>query len=156
MSDSDEMTEMMLDGSQMALSALIAGTAGFLKQRRIAPSDWIAYVGGMFEGAWEGLADEGADVVMQQLLNLSILPMGSRVLREDMSSDRAEVEITPLPSEEVLARFGTEPADLYEGFEITADDFATIYDFQRAALEAIGLTYTHGPGAEGYVLTLSR
>jgi hypothetical protein len=110
----------------------------------------------MFEGAWEGIEDEGADAVMTQLLSLSILPMGGKVLRQQMSADAAEVEVSSLPSEAVLGRFGTSPEDLLAGFSITARDFAVIYDLQRPALEAIGLHFTHGPGKKGYVLRLDR
>jgi hypothetical protein len=147
---------MLLDGSQMTLASMVAGTIGFLKKHDIDPAHWIAHIGEMFEGAWEEMEGEGADAVMVQLLNLSILPMGGKVLRQKMSADSAEVEVSSLPDEAVLERFGTSPADLLEGFDITARDFAVIYELQRPPLEAIGLRFTHGPGKKGYVLKVER
>ena len=43
--------EVLLDGAQMALSAFLAGTMGFLKERNIPIKELIAYMGEKFEGS---------------------------------------------------------------------------------------------------------
>jgi hypothetical protein len=53
--------ETLLDGAQMELSAFLAGTIGFLKERNIPIKEWVTYIGEMFEGSLDEL--EGRDLI---------------------------------------------------------------------------------------------
>ena len=84
--------QVLLDGAQMALSAFIAGTMGFLKQRGIPIKDWVSYIGEQFEGSMGALEGEDVGKVMEHLLTLEVLPMGAEVLSSQSTQDKAEVQ----------------------------------------------------------------
>lgn len=135
--------EVLLDGAQMALSAFLAGTMGFLKERDISIQEWVAYIGEQFEGSLGNLEGEEAGRVMEHLLTLQVLPLGAEVTSSQTTQDKAEVTLTPLPSRAVLEKFGTTPRELLTGFGISQKDFETIYAMYEPAAKAIGLRFTH-------------
>jgi len=68
--------EVLLDGAQMNLSALIVGTMSFLKQKHIPIKDWVLYIGKQFEDSWGGMEGEKAERILEHLLTLEVLPLG--------------------------------------------------------------------------------
>jgi hypothetical protein len=135
--------EVLLDGAQMALSAFLTGTMGFLKERDISIQEWVSYIGGQFEGSLGDLEGEEAARVMEHLLTLQVLPLGAEVISSQTTQDKAEVTLTPLPSRAVLEKFGTTPRELLGGFGVSQRDFEAIYAMYEPAAKAIGLRFTH-------------
>lgn len=135
--------KVLLDGAQMALSAFLAGTMGFLKERNISIQEWVSYIGEQFEGSLGNLEGEEAGRVMEHLLTLQVLPLGAEVTSSQTTEDKAEVTLTPLPSRAVLEKFGTTPRELLRGFGISQRDFEAIYAMYEPAAKAIGLRFTH-------------
>ncbi len=148
--------EMLLDGAQMALSAFLAGTMGFLKQRNIPVKDWVAYIGETFEGSLGELEGEGVDKVMEHLLALQVLPLGVEVVSTQSTADKAEVIVTPLPSPTVMEKFGTTSRELLRGFGVTQREFASIYAMYEPAAKAIGLKFRYQSKGEQEILTLEK
>lgn len=148
--------EMLLDGAQMTLSAFLAGIMGFLKQRNIPIKDWVSFIGEQFEGSLGALEGEDVDKVMQHLLTLEVLPLGTEVLSSKSTPDKAEVKVASLPSRSVLEKFGTTPRELLRGFGVTQRDFASIYAMYEPAAKAIGLRFRHQLKAGQELLTLER
>jgi hypothetical protein len=135
--------EVLLDGAQMALSAFLTGTMGFLKERNISIQEWVSYIGEQFEGSLGDLEGEEAGRVMEHLLTLQVLPLGAEVISSQTTQDKAEVTLTPLPSRAVLEKFGTTPRELLRGFGVSQRDFEAIYAMYEPAAKAIGLRFTH-------------
>jgi hypothetical protein len=135
--------EVLLDGAQMALSAFLTGTMGFLKERNISIQEWVSYIGEQFEGSLGDLEGEEAGRVMEHLLTLQVLPLGAEVISGQTTQDKAEVTLTPLPSRAVLEKFGTTPRELLRGFGVSQRDFEAIYAMYEPAAKAIGLRFTH-------------
>ena len=133
----------LLDGAQMALSAFLAGTMGFLKERNVPIKEWISYIGEQFEGSLGDLEGEEASRVMEHLLTLQVLPLGAEVISNQTTGDKAEVTLTPLPSQAVLEKFGTTPRELLSSFGLSQKDFEAIYAMYEPAAKAIGLRFTH-------------
>jgi hypothetical protein len=148
--------EMLLDGAQMALSAFIAGTMGFLKQRNIPIKDWVSYIGEQFEGSLGELEGEEPGKVMGHLLALEILPLGADVLSSRSIRDKAEAELTSLPSRTVLEKFGTTPRELLRGFAVTRKEFESILSMYEPAAAAIGLRFKYQSKDDRQILTLER
>jgi hypothetical protein len=148
--------EMLLDGAQMALSAFIAGTMGFLKQRSIPIKDWVSYIGEQFEGSLGELEGEEVGKVMEHLLTLEVLPMGAEVVSSQSTPDKAEVAVTTLPSRLVLEKFGTTPRELMRGFGVTKKEFESIFSMYEPAAKAIGLRFGYKSDGEREILTLER
>lgn len=148
--------EVLLDGAQMALSAFLAGTMGFLKQRNIPVKDWVSFIGEQFEGSLGALEGDDVDKVMEHLLTLEVLPLGTEVLSSKSAPDKAEVTVASLPSRSVLEKFGTTPGELLRGFGVTQRDFASIYVMYEPAARAIGLRFRHQLKAGQELLTLQR
>ena len=135
--------DMLLDGAQMSFSAFIAGTMGFLKQHNIEVKDWLAYIGEKFSEMLGGLEGRWAGEVMHHLLSLNILPWGAEVVSSELSDEKAEVTLLPLPSRPVLEKFGTTPQDLLRDFGVTPKEFESIYDMFGPAVASIGLRFSH-------------
>lgn len=133
----------LLDGAQMTLMSLLAGTAGFLKERDISIAEWVSYIGETFADSWSALEGEGADEVMKHLLALQLLPLGVEVLSSELKPDKAEVVLTALPGKAVLEKFGTTPRDLLRGFGVDSQEVALIYGMFEPAAKAIGMRWTH-------------
>lgn len=146
----------LLDGAQMALAGMCAGMMGFLKERQIPAREMIAYIGEMFEGSLGDLEGEPVTDVMEHLLTLQILPMGAEIISSQGTADRAEVRLTSLPSRSLMEKFGTTPEELLEGFNITADEFASLYAMYEPAAEAIGLVFKHRLQDGEEVISLER
>jgi hypothetical protein len=148
--------QMLLDGAQMAASALCGSTMGFLKQRGIQIEDWVSYIGENFEGSLGDLEGEGVYQVMQHLLGLQVLPLGAEIISTDFTEDKAEVTLTTLPSRTLLEKFGTTPRELLRGFGLTQKDFESIYAMYEPAAKAIGLRFTHQLKGGQQLLSLER
>jgi hypothetical protein len=148
--------EMLLDGAQMALSAFVAGTMGFLKQRNIPIKDWVSYIGEQFEGSLGDLEGEQAGKVMDHLLALEVLPLGADVLSSRSTRDKAEAKLTSLPSRTVLEKFGTTPRELLRGFAVTKKEFESILSMYEPAAAAIGLRFKYQSKDDEEILTLER
>ena len=148
--------EMLLDGAQMSLSAFIAGTMGFLKQRNIPIKDWVSYIGEQFEGSLGGLEGEESAKVMEHLLALEVLPLGVDILSSRSTPDKAETRLTSLPSRTVLEKFGTTPRELLRGFGVTKKEFESILSMYEPAAAAIGLKFKYQPKDDQEILTLER
>lgn len=148
--------EMLLDGAQMALSAFIAGTMGFLKQQNIPIKDWVSYIGEQFEGSLGELEGEEPGKVMGHLLALEVLPLGAEVLSSRSTRDKAEAELTSLPSRTVLEKFGTTPRELLRGFGVTRREFESVLSMYEPAAAAIGLRFKYQSKDDHQVLTLER
>ena len=148
--------QMLLDGAQMALSALLAGTMGFLKERDIPIKDWVSYIGNSFEGSMDDLEGEGVYQVMQHLLGLQVLPLGAEIVSTNFTKDKAEVKLSSLPSRAVMEKFGTTPKELLRGFGVTQREFEFIYAMYEPAAKSIGLRFTHQLKDGKEVLSLER
>lgn len=148
--------EVLLDGAQMSLSTLIAGTMGFLKKRRIPIKDWVRYIGEEFEGSWGGLQGEKPQVVLEHLLTLEVLPLGVEAKSSEATPKKAEVTLTTLPSRAVLKKFGTTPGELLEGFGVTPEEMASFYAMYEPAAKAIGLKFAHRLAGGKQVLSVER
>lgn len=135
--------DVLLDGAQMIIAATIAGIAGFLKERNIPFKDLVDYMGGAFEGSLGDLEGRGTDEVMEHLLTLQVLPMGAEVISSKSSPGKAEVALTMLPPQAILEKFGTTPAELLEGFDVTQQEYESVYAMYEPAARAIGLKFTH-------------
>ena len=135
--------EVLLDGAQMAFSALVAGTMGFLKKGNIPIKDWVSYIGEQFDGSLADLEGEEVDRVMEHLLTLEVLPMGAEVISSEANAQKSEVKVTTLPSRALLEKFGTTPKELLKGFGVTEMEFASIYTMYEPAAKAIGLRFRH-------------
>ena len=146
--------QVLLDGAQMALSAFIAGTMGFIKQRGIPIKDWVSYIGEQFEGSMGALEGEDVGKVMEHLLTLEVLPMGAEVLSSQSTQDKAEATVTPLPSRSVLGKFGTTPRELMRDFGVTKKEFESILSMYEPAAKAIGLKFRYQSKNEQEILTL--
>jgi len=147
---------MLLDGAQMTLSAMIAGTMGFLKQHGIPIKDWVAYLGEQFEGSLGDLEGEDLAKVMEHLLALEVSPLGAEVLSTESDASKAEATVTPLPSPSVLGKFGTTPRELLKGFGVTKKEFETIFAMYEPAARAIGLEFRYHSSDDHEVLILER
>jgi len=148
--------EVLLDGAQMGLSMLLAGTMGFLKKHDLPTEDWARYIGEAFEGALGELEGAPLDTVMEHLLTLEVLPMGVEVVSSESTSQKAQVTVTPLPSQVLLKKFGTTPREFLSGFGITKQDLASIYAMYEPAAKAIGLDFSHELKDSRQVLSLRR
>jgi hypothetical protein len=148
--------EVLLDGAQMTLSALLAGTMSFLKKRKIPIKDWVNYIGDQFEGSWGGLEGEKVESVMEHLLTLEVLPMGAEVVSSKTAGGKTEVILTPLPSRKVLKKFGTTPAELLGDFGVTAKEMASIYGMFAPAAKDIGLRFSYELDDGKQVLMLEK
>jgi hypothetical protein len=148
--------QMLLDGAQMSLVAVIAGTMGFLKERGIPIKDWVGSIGEQFEGSMADLAGERVDKVMKHLLSLEILPMGAEVISTAADGNRAEVELTGLPSGALLEKFGTTPAGLLRGFGVTKREYESYLSMYEPAARAIGLSFKHQAKDDHEVIILER
>jgi hypothetical protein len=148
--------EILLDGAQMALSAFIAGTMGFLKQQNITIKDWVSYIGEQFEGSLIELEGEEVGKVMEHLLTLEVLPLGVDMLSRQSSPDRAEARLTSLPSRTILEKFGTTPRELLRGFGVTKKEFESVLSMYEPAARVIGLKFKHQSKDDQEILTLER
>jgi hypothetical protein len=148
--------DVLLDGAQMNLSALIAGTMGFLKKKRIPIKDWVKYIGDEFEGSWGALEGEKLQNVLGHLLTLEILPLGVEAKTSEITPKKAEVTVTTLPSRIVLKKFGTTPKELLDGFGVTAEEMASFYAMYEPAAKAIGLKFTHRLSGGRQLLAIER
>ncbi len=148
--------QVLLDGVQMSLIALIAGTLSFLKKRHIATNDWIQYIGDQFDSSLADLEGEEVGSVMEHLVTLQVLPMGAKVISSKATSKKAEVKVTPLPSRELLEKFGTTPEELLEGFGVSMKEFASIYAMYEPAAKAIGLRFQHQLKGDEELLILEQ
>jgi hypothetical protein len=146
----------LLDGAQMALSALVAGTMAFLKERDIPIKEWVSYIGEQFDGSLAELEGEEVGRVMEHLLILQVLPLGAEVISSQSTADKAEAIVTSLPSRNVMEKFGTTPRELLKGFGVTQRDFASLYAMYEPAAKAIGLSFSHRPKDGQELLTLQR
>jgi hypothetical protein len=154
--EKDVPKEMLLDGAQMALSAFIAGTMGFLKQRNIPIKEWVSYIGEQFEDSLGELEGEEAGNVMGHLLALEILPLGVDILSSQSTPNKAEARLTSLPSRAVLEKFGTTPRELLRGFGVTKKEFESILSMYEPAAAAIGLKFKYQSNKDQEILTLER
>ena len=84
--------QVLLDGAQMSMAAMLAEVLGFLKERKIPVRDLIAYIGEKFEGSWEGLEGRGADEAMEHFLTLEVLPRDFGVTQKEYDSIYAMFE----------------------------------------------------------------
>ena len=143
MAENEVSMDVLLDGAQMNNAATIAGIAGFLKEKDISFREFVDYMGEAFEGSLGAL--EGGDVkdVLEHLLSLEILPLGSKVISSESSDDKAQATLTSLPPKEVLEKFGTTPDELLEGFGVTLEEYETCFAMYEPAAKAIGLTFEH-------------
>jgi len=148
--------EMLLDGAQMTLSAFIAGTMGFLKERNIPIKDWVSYIGEQFEGSLGELEGEEAGNVMGHLLTLQVLPLGVDIVSSKSTRDKAEARLTSLPSRTILGKFGTTPRELLRGFGVTKKEFESILSMYEPAAKAIGLKLKYQSKDDQQILTLER
>jgi len=148
--------EMLLDGAQMTLSAFIAGTMGFLKERNIPIKDWVSYIGEQFEGSLGELEGEEAGNVMGHLLTLQVLPLGVDIVSSKSTRDKAEARLTSLPSRTILGKFGTTPRELLRGFGVTKKEFESILSMYEPAAKAIGLKLKCQSKDDQQILTLER
>ena len=148
--------EVLLDGAQMGLSMVLAGTMGFLKKQDLSIEDWAKYIGEAFEGALGDLEGAPLDTVMEHLLTLDVLPMGVEVVSSESTSRKAEVTVTPLPSRALLKKFGTTPREFLSGFGITKQDLASVYAMYEPAAKSIGLEFRHELTDGRQVLSLKR
>lgn len=148
--------DLLLDGAQMVLAALVAGTVGFLKRNNIPVKDWVSYIGERFGGAWSDLYGEDVDQVMQHLLALQVLPLGVEVISSELAPEKATVSVTPFPSPTLLAKFGTTPLQLLRGFGVTQKELSSIYGMHESAAEAIGLRLTYELKGGKQLLNLER
>jgi hypothetical protein len=148
--------EMLLDGAQMTISGLIAGTMGFLKQHDIPIKDWVSYIGEQFEGSLADLEGEEAGNVMGHLLTLEVLPLGVDILSTKSTPDKAEARVTSLPSRTVLEKFGTTPRELLRGFGVTRKEFESVLSMYGPAATAIGLKFNYQSKDDQEILTLER
>jgi hypothetical protein len=146
----------MLDGAQMGLSMVMAGTIGFLKKHKMPIEDWARYIGESFEGAMGDLEGAPLSTVMEHLLTLEVLPMGVQVVSSESTSRKAEVTLTTLPSRDILKKFGTTPSEFLSGFGITKQDMSFVYTMYEAAANAIGLQFNHELTDNHQVLSLKR
>ena len=80
---------------------------------------------------------------MEHLLTLEVLPMGAEVISSQLSPDKAEVALTPLPPRAVLEKFGTTPKELLMDFGVTQKEYESIYAMYEPAVKAIGLKFRH-------------
>jgi hypothetical protein len=133
----------LLDGAQMTLMSLLAGTAGFLKERNIPFTELVSYIGEGFAESWGALEGRGAGEAMKHLLALQLLPLGVEVLSSQLKPDKAEVFLTPLPGKAVVEKFGTTPRELLRGFGVNQQEVALIYGMFEPAAKAIGMRWTH-------------
>ena len=104
----------------MGMAGIIAGIAGFLKERDIPFKELTVSIGDKFEGLFSDLEGRGAGEVMEHLLSLEVLPMGAEVISKRIAPDQAEVMLTSLPPRAVLEKFGTTPKELLKGFGINS------------------------------------
>ena len=148
--------EVLLDGAQMGLSMVLAGTMGFLKKQDLSIEDWAKYIGEAFEGALGDLEGAPLDTVMEHLLTLDVLPMGVEVVSSRSTSRKTEVTVTPLPSRALLKKFGTTPGEFLSGFGITKQDLASVYAMYEPAAKSIGLEFRHELTDGRQVLSLKR
>ncbi len=148
--------EVLLDGAQMGLSVVLAGTMGFLKKHGLPIEDWAEYIGEAFEGALGELQGEPLDTVMEHLLTLEVLPMGAEVVSSESTPQKAEVTVTSLPSRALLKKFGTTPREFLSGFGVTKRDLASVYAMYEPAAKAVGLQFTHELTDGHQVLSLKR
>ncbi len=148
--------EVLLDGAQMGLSVVLAGTMGFLKKHDLPVEDWAQYIGEAFEGALGELEGEPLDTVMGHLLTLDILPMGAEIVSSESTSRKAKVTVTLLPSRALLKKFSTTPREFLSGFGITKRDLASVYAMYEPAARAIGLEFRHELTDSHQVLSLKR
>jgi hypothetical protein len=148
--------KVLLDGAQMTIAATIAGIAGFLKERSIPLKELVDYMGEAFDGSLSDLEGRGVDEVMEHLLTLQVLPMGAEVISSKSSPDKAEVTLTTMPPETLLEKFGTDPAELLEGFGITKEEYESIYAMYEPAAEAIGLRFEHHLKDGQEIISLQR
>lgn len=148
--------EVLMDGAQMIIAATIAGIAGFLKERNIPLKELVDYMGDTFEGSLDDLEGSGVDEVMEHLLTLQVLPMGAEVISSKSSPDRAEVTLTTLPPLAVLEKFGTTPAELLEGFDLTQQEYESIFAMYEPAARAIGLRFDHYLRDDQEIISLEK
>ena len=148
--------DVLLDGAQMGLSMVLAGTIGFLKKQDLSIEDWAKYIGEAFEGALGDLEGAPLDTVMEHLLTLDVLPTGVEVVSSESTSRKAEVTVTPLPSRALLKKFGTTPREFLSGFGITKQDLASVYAMYEPAAKSIGLEFRHELTDSRQVLSLKR
>ncbi len=148
--------EVLLDGAQMQLSVVLAGTMGYLKRHGLSMEDWARYIGEAFEGALGDLQGAPLDTVMEHLLTLEVLPMGAEMVSSELTAGKAKVTVTPLPSRALLKKFGTTPREFLAGFGITQQDLASVYAMYEPAARAIGLEFHHQLTDSHQVLSLKR
>ena len=148
--------DVLLDGAQMDLSVVLAGTMGFLKKHGLSTKEWARYIGEAFEGALGDLEGAPPQTVMEHLLTLDVLPMGTEVVSSESTSRKAEVTLTPLPSRALLKKFGTSPREFLSGFGITKKDLAEVYAIYEPAAKAIGLEFCHELTDSRQLLSLKR
>ena len=128
----------------------------FSREHDIPVAELAAYIGDKFEGTLGDLEGDEVGSIMEHMLTLQILPMGAEVISSQGTADRAEVKLTSLPSRSLLEKFGTTPEDLLEGFDITAEEFASIYAMYEPAAKAIGLVFKHRLQNGEEIISLER
>ncbi len=148
--------EVLLDGAQMSLAVLLAGTMSYLKKRKMPVKDWVNYIGEQFEGSWEGLRGDKVESVMEHLLTLEVLPLGAEVTSSKSTAGKTEVILTPLSSRKVLKKFGTAPAELLGDLGVTAKEMASIYGMFAPAAAAIGLRFSYELSDGKQMLSLEK
>lgn len=152
----DTVDRYLLDGAQMNLIAFIAGTMGFLKEKKVDSKEWAAYIGKSFEDSWQAFEGAGADEIMEHLVPLQFQPLGAEVISSKGNYNQAQVTLSSLPSKAVLQRFGTTPREILQGFGITQREFATLYDILKPSASAAGFQFTHKPTKGRHVIELKR
>ncbi len=152
----DTVERYLLDGTQMNLIAFIAGTMGFLKEKKVDTKEWASYIGKSFEDSWQAFEGAGADEIMEHLIPLQIQPFGAEVISSKGDYNQAEVILSSLPSKAVLQRFGTTPREILGGFGITQREFAALYDIFKPSAAAAGFQFTHKPGKGSHIIELQR
>ncbi len=154
--DHEHVEGYLLDGAQMTVMTLIAGTVGYLKERGISPQSWAAYIGEHFEGSWDAFEGSSATETLENILPIQVESLGAELLSGTGNDDRVEVAVGVLPSRTVLEKFGTTPRELLRGFGITQAEFNIFDDMFKAPASAAGFRFTHKSGRGQHTIVLQR
>ncbi len=134
----------LLRQAQGNATATVLITIAYLGERGQSVEEWVAFVGGHFAPAWQGLEDRSPGNVAH-LAALNMASVGGEVLSLTGDEGRAEVVLAAWPPPALLDTFGVAPA--------AADAFYEVFGPIAAAL---GLQYAWERGGDQVRLTFVR
>jgi len=113
--------EQVAHQSEINATATILATLAFLKQRQIAGSDWISFMGATFAASWQPIQDDGPQKALE-LIALDMVSIGAKIVAfsVNIENSQAEAVFENWPDPALLAMFNLSVPEAFDFMQIFA------------------------------------